>query len=48
MVASIKKIRKIKVGMIIILLVGLLSFCITQKVSENIIPFAEANYAAKY
>ncbi len=48
MVASIKKIRKIKVGMIIILLVGLLSFCITKKVSENIIPFAEANYAAKY
>ncbi len=48
MVASIKKIRKIKVGMIIILLVGLLSFCIVHKTSDNIIPFAKANYFTKY
>lgn len=47
-VASIKKIRSIKVGMIIILLVGLLSFYIVHKTSENIIPFATANYATKY
>ena len=47
-VASIKKIRSIKVGMIIILLVGLLSFYIVYKTSDNIIPFAKANYAAKY
>ena len=47
-VASIKKIRNIKIGMIIILLVGLLSFYVVHKTSENIIPFAKANYAAKY
>ena len=47
-VASIKKIRSIKVGMIIILLVGLLSFYIVYKTSDNIIPFAKTNYATKY
>ena len=47
-VASIKKIRNIKIGMVIILLVGLLSFYIVHKTSDIIIPFAEANYAAKY